>query len=369
MPNFSGSKWVTSGQTYPTVTWSFATLDLDYSGILGGYQRFDSAISASYQGLIRQAFSTWEAVSLIDLVEVADSQDVDIRIGNASIDGPAEPGQGSVLAIAQSWTSGGALIASQVWFDSDAYQSTTVFFQVALHEIGHTLGLSHADHPEDTMYYLSSPRNETGTLSPDDVAGIQTLYGTRGNATVPAVAGKAESAFASAASSLFFLKALPTAAEQANRSGFAETQYDYYATVLKVATPAIGPYEAFGQAFSSEAAFAPYQSGTTTAFVAKAYLDVFHRAPTGAQQSHFEEQVGYFRSLYLGAGIEASAAESKARGAAAGQMLGFAMTDASERAQPGQTLDDSVNSYLASSSAASVQIAGVAADDHASMLL
>lgn len=369
MPNFSGSKWVTSGQTFPTVTWSFATLNLSYSGVLGGYHLFDSAISAQYQGMIRQAFSTWEAVSMIDLVEVVDAQDVDIRVGNAYIDGPAKPGQGSVLGIAQSWTSGGSLIASQVWFDSDAYQTTTVFFQVALHEIGHTLGLSHADHPEDTMYYLSSPQNETGKLSADDIAGIQTLYGVRSNATFPSAPGKAEAAFASAASSLFFLKALPTAPEQANRSGFAETQYNYYATVLKVTTPAIGPYEAFGQAFSSEAAFAPYKSGTTTAFVAKAYLDVFHRAPTSAQQSHFEDQVGYFRSLYLGAGIDAASAEGKARGAAAGQMLGFAMTDATERAQSGQTLDDSVNSYLATFTAASVQIAGVAADDYAGVLL
>lgn len=369
MPNVSGSKWVTSGQTYPTVTWSFAALHLDYSGILGGYQRFDSAISVSYQGFIREAFSTWEAVSMIDLVEVADSQDVDIRVGNAYIDGPAQPGQSSVLGIAQTWTSGGSLIAAQVWFDSDAYQSTTVFFQIALHEIGHALGLSHSDDPEDTMYYLSNPLNETGALSADDIASIQSLYGARGDETVPTAPGKAEAAFASAASSLFFLKALPTVTEQANRSDFAEMQYDYYATVLKVATPAIGPYEAFGRAFSSEAAFAPYKGGTTASFVAKAYLDVFHRAPTEAQLSHFEGQVGYFRSLYVGAGIDASAAETMARGAAAGQMLGYAMTDANERAQPRQTLDDSVNSYLATFTAASVQIAGVAADDHASLLL
>lgn len=369
MPHFSGSKWVTTGQTYPTVTWSFATLNLGFTGTLGGYHSFDSPIAAQYQGLIRQAFSTWEAASMIDLVEVADSKDVDIRIGNAYIDGAAQMGQSSTLGIAQSWNSGGSLIASQVWFDSDAYQNTTVFFQVALHEIGHALGLAHADRPEDTMYYLSSPQNETGKLSADDIAGIQTLYGVRSNATVPATPGKAEAAFASAASSLFFLKALPTVTEQANRSGFAETQYNYYATVLKVAAPAIGPYEAFGQAFSSETAFASYKAGTTASFVAKAYQDVFHRAPTSAQQSHFEGQVGYFRSLYTGAGIDASSAEIKARGAAAGQMLGFAMTDATERALPGQTLDDSVNSYLATFTAASVQIAGTGAGDHAGMML
>lgn len=49
------------------------------------------------------------------------------------------------------------------------------FFAVALHELGHTLGLGHSSHPNAVMYeyYTSS----TGVLSPDDIAGIQHIYG------------------------------------------------------------------------------------------------------------------------------------------------------------------------------------------------
>ena len=70
----------------------------------------------------------------------------------------------------------------------------------------------------------------------------------------------------------------------------------------------------------------------------------------------------YFRALYLGAGIGQTQAELQARGAAAGQMLGFAMTSAEERAQPAQTLDDTVNAYLSRSATSAVGLAGVADD-------
>lgn len=367
MPNFTGTKWISEGQSYPTITWSFAESNFDFSRTLPGYYDFDSPVPLEYRGLVRQAFDAWEAVAKIDLVEVPDSASVEIRLGNRYIDGRPGPGDETALGLAQYWSSDHTL-AAEFWFDVDAYDDRATFYEIALHEIGHALGLAHADHPQDVMYYLTNPENETGRLSADDIAGIQALYGAR-DASSAGTAGAAEAAFAAAAASLFFLKALPTSAEETSRSHFAESQYDYYAGVLKVANPAIGPYEAFGLAFSSEKAFAPYATGTTAGFVAQAYQDVFHRAATSAQQSHFESQVGYFRALYIGAGIDASQAEIQARGAAIGQMLGFAMTDPAERAAPGQTLDDTVSAYLSGHAAGSIQMAGQAAAVPFDMLL
>lgn len=49
------------------------------------------------------------------------------------------------------------------------------FYTVALHEIGHALGLGHSDHPDAVMHadYGGSRR----TLHADDIAGIVALYG------------------------------------------------------------------------------------------------------------------------------------------------------------------------------------------------
>jgi len=357
MPVLSGDKWVTPGKQFPTVTWSFATRNYDFSEMYAGYNDFEGQVNDSYRPLVRSAFDAWEAVSLIDLVEVPDDADVDIRLGDIFIDGAPKPGQTTTLGIAQSWTTGTTYSASQIWFDTDAYDDRATFYQVALHEIGHALGLDHSNSPADTMYFLSNPQNESGKLSAGDISGIQQLYGVRGGA-VPTV----NMDFATAASSLFFLGALPTAAQLSARGDFAETQYAYYANVLKVANAEIGPYEAFGRAFSGEAAFtAKYGAAiTTTSFVQTAYQDAFHRVPTVAQLTHFNDQVTFFRSLYTKAGIAPAQAEIQARGAVAGQMLGFAMTSASERALPGQTLDDTVNAYLSKQAFTAVSLAGMA---------
>lgn len=358
MPVLSGDKWVTPGQQFPTVTWSFATANYDFSNQYVGYYNFEGQIANSYRPLVRSAFDAWESVSQIDFVEVSDGPQVDIRLGDIFIDGSPRPGEVTRLGIAQSWTMGNIYSAAQIWFDVDAYDERATFYQVSLHEIGHALGLDHSSDPADTMYYLSNPQNESGKLSAGDIAGAQQLYGVR--AGTPTV----NMDFATAAASLFFLGALPTAAQLASRGDFAEAQYNYYANVLKVADPAIGPYEAFGAALSGESAFLSKYGASidTGTFVQHAYQDAFHRAPTAAQATHFLDQVSYFRALYISVGIAPGQAEIQARGAAVGQMLGFAMMTAAERDLPAQTLDDTVNAYLAKGAFSAVGLVG-AQDD------
>jgi hypothetical protein len=58
-------------------------------------------------------------------------------------------------------------------------------FSVALHEAGHALGLAHSDNPDSVMYPYY--HMVTG-LSPDDIAGIQALYGSKPALSQPPVA-------------------------------------------------------------------------------------------------------------------------------------------------------------------------------------
>ena len=43
--------------------------------------------------------------------------------------------------------------------------------------------------------------------------------------------------------------------------------------------------------------------------------------------THFEDQIHYFDSLYLGVGIPQQDAEIRAKGAALGQMIGYAASE------------------------------------------
>lgn len=54
------------------------------------------------------------------------------------------------------------------------YNSTDNFYAVALHEVGHALGLSHSSDPSAVMYaYYSRITN----FFNDDILGIQSVYG------------------------------------------------------------------------------------------------------------------------------------------------------------------------------------------------
>ena len=57
----------------------------------------------------------------------------------------------------------------------DCGASCTDLFQVALHEIGHNLGLEHSNVKRSIMYPYLLDGNDA--LETDDIAGIQALYG------------------------------------------------------------------------------------------------------------------------------------------------------------------------------------------------
>lgn len=172
-----------------TISWSAATdltatvlLSMDYRG----YPTFDAELSDEQELLVADAFETWDMVSGLEITQVADDESVDIRVGLSMIDGMASSIGGETLAQATYWyDSSGTLSKATIEFDiadlpnadysTDAPESGSwSFFGTALHEIGHTLGLSHTDDPTSIMYPYAL---DVVTLSEDDIEIIQVLYG------------------------------------------------------------------------------------------------------------------------------------------------------------------------------------------------
>lgn len=130
---------------------------------------------------IDNAFYTWQSYSTLSFTRVY-SSDADIKVkwvtGNHG-DGHPFDGQNNILAHAfYPYPSGGSF-AGQLHFDDDenwSVNGTGIDVEsVALHEIGHLLGISHSTISTAVMYpYYSTIKRE---LDSDDKEAIWDLYG------------------------------------------------------------------------------------------------------------------------------------------------------------------------------------------------
>ena len=180
-----GPKWSSTN-----ITWSFETSTYANNAALP----FSDPISAAYQATIRAAFAAWASVSGLTFTEVPDganySQSADIRVGFGLLNTAAT---GTIGNTTYGSVGGGAGVQTflpdtlvQLEDPSQspiaagpnglAYQNYgSTLYQIALHEIGHALGMAHSASPTDVMY--PSPGGSDLTLGAGDIAGIQALYG------------------------------------------------------------------------------------------------------------------------------------------------------------------------------------------------
>ncbi|MEP5729345.1 MAG: matrixin family metalloprotease [Sulfitobacter sp.] len=183
----SNAKWGTGEYGTPggTVTWSFANTPGTGFG-------FSSYITDPiYQDIIRDAFQAWEDVIDIDFVEATPGADTDIKLGWDVIDGPfSVVGEASTRGskttstlfsfteaeirfdIAENWAT-----------DRDAARDEVGLYQVALHEIGHVLGLDHAQNAETIMF--ASDISDLPGLTAGDIEGAQIFYGAAQTSSTP----------------------------------------------------------------------------------------------------------------------------------------------------------------------------------------
>ena len=185
---YSGGENV-SGPRLPggVVTYSFIPNGVSHAAEGYGNNTYIGSLSTfqlCFFTEIANAFAAWSAVANIQFVEVADNGRAtnasgavgDIRIGAHTFDGP-----NGVLAHAYYPPPNGISIAGDLHFDSaEAWACAPAADKydiglVALHEIGHSLGLGH----EPTIYAVMNAYYNpllTGLLT-DDINGIVSIYG------------------------------------------------------------------------------------------------------------------------------------------------------------------------------------------------
>ena len=205
------------------VTWSFALTS-------GQFFQFDGAITdAALQNLIRDAFAAWETVTNIDFVEVADSAASNIRLGWDAIDGKLN----TLGEAYTSWNRDDVNTAvrgeirfdtAETWSLSKTVHDASNFYALALHEIGHVLGLDHTDDINTIMFPIIG---NTVDLSSGDIAGVEWIYGdTHAAAAAPNAPYKVADIELVAATYQFFTSFVPTDAGFRYLISSADNQYD-----------------------------------------------------------------------------------------------------------------------------------------------
>jgi len=129
--------------------------------------------SPEHTRAVHAAFDRWVATGIpIRLAFVAVAADADVTVRTVSRLSAGVSGRTTWQRDAAGWMRRGTIVLSRTVRGGPPFTADEIH-AVALHEVGHLLGLSHVADPGQIM----APRIRARTLSPGDEASARTLYG------------------------------------------------------------------------------------------------------------------------------------------------------------------------------------------------
>ncbi|KAI3891910.1 hypothetical protein MKX03_026318 [Papaver bracteatum] len=168
-------------------TWKHSTVPLMLTYELSPVHIIDYISISDIRDALERAFSTWSSVIPVNFTETQNYRHANIKIGFYYGDhGDGSPFDDTTLAHATGPGTGTYLhfnagIRWAVDFHSEKSKNAYDLESVAIHEIGHVLGLEHSSIFEAVMWPSIPPRTKNADLALDDVKGAQALYGANPN--------------------------------------------------------------------------------------------------------------------------------------------------------------------------------------------
>ncbi len=177
--------------TPANVTWSIigngVSCTFEFAGCIN---KVVSDINPGFAAEIQRGLDQWSSVANINFTQVPDNglpyNDPKALLGNLRFGAHPVDGPRGVLAHAFYPQRSAATIAGDVHFDQaenwqlnslDGNLNTIDIYYVSTHETGHAVGLAHSNIAKSVMAPVY--REDLSVLQPDDIAGIQYIYGQR----------------------------------------------------------------------------------------------------------------------------------------------------------------------------------------------